>query len=93
MCPPSRHTTSTTTSTTANTVQLLIPTPTNAAYTTAPLDPARGRRLDAALGRLAAVVKLLAQVKAAAAARGTTPAVPPGAAFPRLHASGERRVG
>jgi hypothetical protein len=63
-----------------------------AAYTAAPLDPARGRRLDAALGRLAAVVKLLAQVRAAEV-RGTAPAVPPGAAFPRLHASGRRRVG
>jgi hypothetical protein len=75
----------------ANTVQDLSPPPMNAAYTAAPLDPALGWRLDAAMGRLAAVVKLLAQVKAAEV-RGTAPAAPPGATFPRLHASGRRQV-
>ena len=60
-------------------------------YLGAPADPARGRRLDAATGRLAAVLKLLAQVKAADAKGTTAPAAPPAAAFPRLRRAGGGR--
>jgi hypothetical protein len=41
---------------------LLALTHAEAVYTAAPLDPARGRQLDAALGRLAAVVIRLRRV-------------------------------
>jgi hypothetical protein len=52
----------------------------------------KARRLDAALYRLTATLKLLAQVRAARLGGGLTPASPP-AAVPRLHAPvGQKKV-
>jgi hypothetical protein len=57
-----------------------------------PVAAFKARRLDAALHRLTATLRLLAQVRAARHGGGQTPASPPAAA-PRMHSPPQERKG